>query len=32
MAIENLAELDVLFSDNTGTLTKNEMEFHSYVD
>lgn len=31
-AVENLAELDVLFSDKTGTITRNEMRFHSFVD
>ncbi|KAH0575081.1 Phospholipid-transporting ATPase [Spironucleus salmonicida] len=30
VSIENLAEVDIIFSDKTGTLTKNEMELKKY--
>lgn len=32
ITVENLAETDVIFSDKTGTLTKNEMKFSKLVD
>lgn len=32
VSIENMQELDIIFSDKTGTLTKNQMVFHSYAD
>ena len=32
ITIENLAEVDIIFSDKTGTLTKNVMTFHSLID
>lgn len=31
VSIENMQELDIIFSDKTGTLTKNQMVFHSYA-
>ena len=30
--MENLQELDIIFTDKTGTLTKNQMLFHSLSD
>ena len=32
VSIENMQELDIIFSDKTGTLTKNQMVFHSYAN
>ena len=32
VAIENLAEVDVVFSDKTGTMTKNNMKFECCVE
>lgn len=32
LSIENLAEVDMIFSDKTGTLTKNQMKFSKFVD
>lgn len=32
ITVENLAEADIIFSDKTGTLTKNEMKFSKLVD
>ncbi|CAL5987487.1 Phospholipid-translocating_ATPase [Hexamita inflata] len=32
ICVENLQEVDIIFSDKTGTLTKNQMLFHSFSD
>ncbi|CAL5976740.1 Phospholipid-translocating_ATPase [Hexamita inflata] len=32
ICIENLQEVDIIFSDKTGTLTKNQMIFHSFAN